>query len=287
MSAEVQEVKQTPKATLKAWLEGDAFRKAITQVLPKHCSAERFARLAILAGTRIKDLDKCTQASVLQCLMDMSRMGLEPDGRRAHLIPFKRNKKDARGQWESTYECTLIVDYKGLVELAYRSGKVANVSAEIVCDNDTFEYDRGIVTKHSIDFRNPRGEMYAVWARCVMKDGAEQFVVMSRHDVDMIRERSRSKDSGPWVTDYYEMAKKTAFRRLSKWLPLSDEWREAAEYGDEEEFSVAHSLEIKKPLFNRSDLPAIEASTVEELPDMTSEQPETVAVDAPFGGTSK
>lgn len=280
-TAELQEVKQTPKATLKAWLEGDAFKRAIAQVLPKHCSAERFARLAILAGTRIKDLDKCTQASVLQCLMDMSRMGLEPDGRRAHLIPFKRNKKVGNG-WETTYECTLIVDYKGLVELAYRSGKVSNVHAEIICENDDFCYDRGVVQRHVIDFRKPRGEMYAVWARCTMKDGAEQFVVMSKHDVDMIRERSRSKDSGPWVTDYYEMAKKTAFRRLSKWLPLSDEWREAAEYADEEEFAPP-SLEIKKPLFAKNDLPAIEASTVEELPDMTADQPEPVAVEAPFG----
>lgn len=283
MSTELQEVKQTPKATLKAWLDGEAFRKAVAQALPKHCSADRFVRLAILASTRVKDLDKCTQASVLQCLMDMSRMGLEPDGRRAHLIPFKRNKKVGSG-WETTYECTLIVDYKGLVELAYRSGKVANVHAEIICDNDDFSYDRGLVQRHAIDFRKPRGEMYAVWARCTMKDGSEQFVVMSKHDVDMIRERSRSKDSGPWVTDYHEMAKKTAFRRLSKWLPLSDEWRDAAEYGDEEEFAPP-SLEIKKPLFSRSDVPAIEA-TVQELPDM-SDEPEGATVEAPFGGDGK
>ena len=57
---------------------------------------------------------------MLKCLMDLSAMGLEPDGRRAHPSP-------AKGQ------CTLIIDYKGLVELIRRSGDVVSIRAETVC----------------------------------------------------------------------------------------------------------------------------------------------------------
>jgi recombinational DNA repair protein RecT len=56
---------------------------------------------------------------------------------------------------------------------------------------------------------------------------------MAKEEVDAIRKRSRSGASGPWVTDYNEMSKKTVFRRLSKWLPLSPEVRDAAENDDD------------------------------------------------------
>jgi recombinational DNA repair protein RecT len=46
---------------------------------------------------------------------------------------------------------------------------------------------------------------------------------MSRAEVEGIRARSKAGAKGPWVTDWSEMAKKTIFRRLSKWLPLSAE----------------------------------------------------------------
>lgn len=183
--------------------------------LPQHLTPERFCRIALTALQRTPKLQDCTQASLFKCLLDLSAMGIEPDGRRAHLIPYGT-------------ECTLIFDYKGLLELVRRSGDVISIRAELVCENDEFSWENGKVT-HKIDWRKPRGDMQAVYAEAVLKSGETQTATMTKDEVDAIRKRSRSGSSGPWATDYGEMAKKTALRRLCKLLPLSSEVAEHIE----------------------------------------------------------
>jgi recombination protein RecT len=131
-------------------------------------------------------------------------------------------------------ECTVVIDYKGLVELALRNGDIATIHADVVCDRDDFEFDLGQVTRHRVNLRESRGEPYAAYALVRKKDGSTQAAVMSRDDIETVRKRSRSGQSGPWTTDWCEMAKKTVFRRLSKWLVLSSEIRDLVEAEDGE-----------------------------------------------------
>jgi len=119
-------------------------------------------------------------------------------------------------------EATLIIDYKGLVELIRRSGDVVSIRSETVCEKDEFEWTNGEV-KHSVNWREDRGKMQAVYAEAIMKSGEKQTATMTMAEVEAIRKRSRAGSSGPWVTDFPEMAKKTVVRRLSKMLPLSSE----------------------------------------------------------------
>jgi len=214
-------------STLKGILSGEKMREQFAAALPKHLTPERFCRVAITALTRTPKLASCTQESLFRCLLDLSAFGIEPDGRRAHLIPYGN-------------QCTLILDWKGLAELAMRSGIIAKLHADIVCENDVFEYNLGEITKHVIDWKQPRGAMYAAYAMAVTKEGPVFVAVLNKEEIDAIRRRSKSGGSGPWVTDYNEMAKKTAFRRLAKWLPMSAEFRDAVEKdGDEVEHDTS------------------------------------------------
>lgn len=207
-------------SSLKGILTSETMREQFAAALPKHLSAERFVRVAITALSRTPKLQECTQASFFKCLLDLSAMGLEPDGRRAHLIPYGN-------------EATLIIDYKGLVELIRRSGEVKTLRAETVCENDTFDWINGEV-QHRIDWRKPRGDVQAVYAEAKMATGEVQTAVMTREEVEGIRKRSRAGKNGPWVTDWSEMAKKTAVRRLSKMLPLSSEVMEQVTRDDDQ-----------------------------------------------------
>lgn len=239
-----------PKAhgSIKALINSDQFRSAVRASLPSHLKPNRFVRVALTALTRTPKLAECDQASFFQALLTLSQLGLEPDGRNAHLIPFENRKRGVT-------EVQLIVDYKGLVDLALRSGSISYIHADKVCDNDVFDYDKGAIKTHKVDFKKPRGNAYAYYAIARFKDGTEKCEVMTRDEVGEIRQRSRAKDSGPWVTDFDQMANKTVFRRLSKWLQLSPEYRDALEADADslEERRFDQAIPIAKPVF---DLPA-------------------------------
>lgn len=210
------------KLSIRQILFTDTFKQQIAQVLPTHLKPERMARVAITALTRTPKLAECDQISFLKCMMDLSAWGLEPDGRVAHLIPFWNSKRGCM-------ECQVIIDYKGIVELARRTGEISVIHADVVCEEDEFDYDRGQLITHRPNYKKPRGAMYATYALVRFKDGTEQCTVMTMDDVESIRKRSKSPDKGPWVTDYAAMAMKTVFKRLSKWISLSPEIRDAIE----------------------------------------------------------
>ena len=111
--------------SLKDMIASPQMQQQFAAALPKHLSPERFGRIAITALSRTPKLKECTQESLFKCLLDLSAMGLEPDGRHAHLIPYENRKL-------GIVECTLIVDYKGLVALVRRSGEVAKIHADVV-----------------------------------------------------------------------------------------------------------------------------------------------------------
>lgn len=224
--------------TIREQISDAYFKEQIAVALPKHMTPDRFVRVALTALLKTPKLLDCTKESVIECLLNCSALGIEPDGRRAHLIPYGN-------------KCTLIVDYKGLVELAKRSGDVAGVFSQIVCDRDEFTWENGEVT-HRIDWRQGRGDVYAVYSTVTFKDGSKQTDVMTKDEVEAIRKRSKAGGAGPWVTDWNEMAKKTSFRRLSKWITLSPEVAEALDK-DGDKFSSLQmdtNLNQNKPDFS-------------------------------------
>ena len=239
---------------------GNLLRKQheqIARALPGKggCTADRYLRVALTTINKNPKLGQCTPASLAACLMDCASLGIEPDGRRAHLIPFE-DKKNNRTL------CQLIVDYKGLVELVRRSGDVIDVQADVVCANDTFDYQQGSdkYLHHKIPLTGTRGDIIAAYSFVKLKNGEESFEIMRKEEVDAVRKRSRAGNSGPWVTDYSEMAKKTVFRRHSKWLPFSAEMRDAIEK-DDDQYELEQRFNAAKP-----------ARVVTERPKMFAKQ---------------
>lgn len=226
MSTDVSTTNKKPD--LISLVSSDNFKKQAGMVLAKHLTPDRFVRVAITSMRRVPKLQQCTAESLLSCLITCAQYGLEPDGRRAHLIPYKD-------------ECTLIIDYKGLAELVLRSGLVSYIHADVVYEGDSFEYNMGKIVSHvpwflRRDAQKPAdpGKEYAVYAVVVNKDGTSKSEVLSVSEVKAIQSRSKAGNVGPWKTDWNEMAKKTAFRRLSKWLVLSPEFRDAADADDDD-----------------------------------------------------
>jgi len=257
----------TKDSSIKDIINSPAMQEQFAAALPKHLSPERFARIAITALTRTPKLKDCTKESLFKCLLDLSAMGLEPDGRRAYLIPYENRRLGVT-------ECQLQIDYKGLVELVRRSGDVVKIHADIVCENDTFEHGMGEIKEHTYDLKADRGEPYAAYAQVTLKDGSVQCEIMSKADIEKIRAKSKAAQGDPWKDHWGEMAKKTVFRRLTKWLTLSPEIMENIHKVDEYEFRPMrtvnhHHTPLAAPInpFEKPSFEAIEAPTETQTED--------------------
>jgi len=192
------------------------------KALPGHITADRFVRTAQTAISLTRNIEKVKNPqSLLAACTKAAADGLILDGREAALVVDYNGDVQYRPMM------------RGLLKLAYNTGMVKSISVQIVCENDEFEYvlgdDESIL--HKIDFKNERGEPYVVYAVAHMNDGAVMREVMTVTQVNKIRDRSdaykafkaKKIKSTPWHTDWEEMARKTVFRRLSKYLPSSSE----------------------------------------------------------------
>lgn len=240
--AETEVAKQNQQPAIFATLMGENFKKQISTALARHMTPDRFVRVSITAMRRNPKLQQCTIDSVLGCLMDLAAMGLEADGRRAYLVPF--DKKNKQGIVQYT-ECTKIVSYMGLAELAMRSGMVSTIHADVVCEGDIFKYSMGELYDHvpwflrrDKDKPSEEGDVYAVYAMVKNRDGTTKCEVMSVSEVNKIRDGSQGAKADPWTKHWSEMAKKTAFKRLSKWLVLSPEFRDVSTAEDDDDDNV-------------------------------------------------
>lgn len=223
----------------------------------------RFKRIVITSLRMNNDLAACSQASILGAMMTAAQLGLEvntPVGM-AYLIPFKG-------------ECTLIIGYKGLIELARRSKRVTQVMAHAVYEGDEFSFEYGLHSdiRHRpiAENREDPAKITHVYAYAKFSDGSDPvFVVLTRKRIESYRRRSRMGSGGPWASDYEAMALKTAVKRLSTWLPLSPQAADAVAYDEGDlRYDPASGEIIKTP---DHDLPAeepaidVRATTGEDL----------------------
>lgn len=192
--------------------------------LPKHMTPERLVRIATTVMRRTPALAQCDQNSFLGAVMTCAQLGLEPGPTgQAYLVPYKS-------------ECTFILGYKGMLELARRSGQVETIYAEPVYKLDTFSYAKGLnpTIEHlpsngAVEEGTPDNPLTHVYAVAKYKGGGYNFVVLSRAQIESFRRRSASANSNtsPWKSDYIAMALKTAVRRLATWMPQSVEFQTA------------------------------------------------------------
>ncbi len=240
--------KQTKKQTVRDLMKSDQFKNEIKTALDGVMSEERFLRVALTATLKTPKLLQCTEESLCQALLDCASLGLEPDGRRAYLIPYGPKAE-------------LMVDYKGIVELVMRNGDVKRLHADLVYENDIFENNRGEIKRHSIQYGKDRGEIICVYAEATFPDGSTKSEVMDVAQINKIRDASSAKASDPWRKHWGEMAKKTVFKRLSKWLPLSPKVRDASDYNDEDIVLKAKPV-VAAPVFESNFLP----EEIDEVP---------------------
>lgn len=239
MSNAIEAVKKQPLRQVRSvqhLLWNEQAKEQLAAVAAKHMNPERMMRVVANAIRTTPKLQECEPMSFLGALMQSAALGLEPNTILGHsyLVPFENRRKNI-------VEVQLIVGYKGLIDLARRSGHITSIHTGIhYSDDDLWEYEEG--TEATLRHRpgDMAGKKLHAYAIAKFKDGGHAYVVLPWSHVMKIRDASQGyqtairfkKTDTPWIAHEDAMAKKTAIRALAKYLPLSVEFVDALSVDD-------------------------------------------------------
>ena len=224
----------TPRQFQK-YLFSDEYKHKFQMAVPKWLSVDRLLRVVFTSVLKNPKLLECTTESLMGAVMQCAQLGLEPILGRAHLIPYRNNRKPGK-----PLECQFQPGYQGLVDLAERSGKVETVKAHVVYENDEFEIEYGLNERlvHRPKMDGDRGKpigAYTVWTRTT---GVKTYTFMLLQDIYRdFRSKSTAynyaikdkRSDTPWIENEPEMLKKSLVKRHSKLEPASVEFMQAVE----------------------------------------------------------
>jgi recombination protein RecT len=268
--------------TIAGLLSDDNVKKQMALALPKHMTADRLARIALTEVRKNPKLGDSDQASFLGAIMQCAQLGLEPGGALGHayLLPFENRRKGIT-------EVQFIVGYRGMIDLARRSGQIVSLEARAVYEADQFHVQLGLdsnLTHIPAWDKVDRGPLTFVYSVAKLKDGGVQFDVMSRAEIERIRNESQGyktaikygKTDSPWISAFEEMAKKTVVRRLFKYLPVSIEMARAVGLDEQAEIGLPQDTPMV-------DMGMVDMATGEINPDAPALADESAAFDLVAG----
>lgn len=219
------------------WLLNPKFRNALAEACPRDFKAVALARAALTMVRDDANLRKCSQQSILNSVLLCAQTGLMPGQMGlAAIVPYKTT-----AQFQ--------VMYKGLLQLAYRSGRIAGIQAEVVYEGDMFEWDEGsspfVKFRRSLDRDRKDAPRMAAFCSIVPVEGPSMVRVMSWAEILDIEDRyaKGTRDERPWMTERDEMACKTVIKRAAKRAPISLEMSSAIAMDD-----IAETGKIQQPV---------------------------------------
>lgn len=231
----------TKNVTLKSYVQ--SMQGEIAKALPSVLTPERFTRMALSAISNNKALENCTPQSFLGAMMNAAQLGLEPNTPlgQAYLIPYGN-------------QCQFQIGYVGLLNLAYRNEEMQTINAQVVYENDEFNYELGLDPKlQHKPARGDRGKAICYYAYYKLKNGGYGFEVMSVDDINKHMEKfskSANSSSSPWKTDYDSMAKKTVLKKVLKYAPLKSDFVRSITEDESIKTNISNNMsEIRNEVF--------------------------------------
>lgn len=255
-------------------------RKAtIEKILGRSMNQTRFLSLISAALQQTPKLMECTPLSVINCVIAAGQMGVEIRKNSAYLVPFKNkfNRMD----------CNLLVDYRGKISIAHRSGFVEDIRPWLVYARDEFDFTIGtngrfhhrpLACRTGDDgslvpvTEEERGPVVLGYCEALLRNGAKHIEMMTLGEIEAIRARSRSafdfktgkaRADSPWTTDWAQMARKTTVHRIFNYLPQDEAMAISQEVDErfEMETPIDHLL---LPASEEEDTPMVKSSAEEQ-----------------------
>lgn len=216
----------TPLDQFKVTLFTEGMKQVVNYYNGNEEEAKRFLTAAIEYVRRVPKLLECDKLSLMMAFVQSAQFRFMPSGvsGEAYVIPYGKEAKFQLG-------------YQGIVTLLYRTNKIVGITANIIYENDVFEYEEGLEAKLAHKpamFGKPKGEAIGVYTVAQMQGGGRTFKVMDKDAIMGIKDLSKAKASkeSPWNSDKDPemwMWKKTCLIQHAKLLPKTQELQAAIE----------------------------------------------------------
>ncbi len=198
---------------------------------------QRESNFAILATQKNPALLKCTPSSILSAIVEIASTGLTLNSFYGHasLVPYK-------GQ------AVLIPEYKGMIEAAINSGKIINMFAEVVYENEPFKIQKGSSPEIEHELNFPRGKkIIMAYSVAVFTNGSKSIEILDKDEID--KRMNCAKTKNIWNEWYKEMAIKTVIRYHYKFLPKTEKMEKISNLFDKD-FNLLLSKPSQKDVFS-------------------------------------
>lgn len=241
-------------ADVRSLLVNEQAKQQLAAVAASHMKPERMMRIVANAIRTTPKLQEAEPLSFLGALMQCAALGLEPNSPMGHayLVPFKNTRKNIT-------EVQTIIGYKGYKALAWRSGAIDAIHADVVySDDEEWSYGYGTDThlRHKPGPQN--GQKTHAYCHVKLREGGQAFVVLPWAHVMRVRDASqnwktavrynKTADS-PWSTHEDVMAAKTAVRHLFQRgdVPMSVEMADAMSIDHDDDTRIDYAAFALNP----------------------------------------
>ena len=247
----------TPLVAMQGTLEKMADK--FTEALPRQMDVNKFISVAKLTLNKNPRLLQADKTSLMQTFMKAAQDGLYLDGKEAAAVQYGQSVQ-------------YIPMVEGIIKVLHNSGLIKTLCAEVVYENDLFDYELGTnqhIT-HKPLITGDRGKPVCVYAIAVTTNQGEYYEVMSMSDIDKCRQVSKASSSphSPWTKWFDQMAKKTVIHRIAKRLPKNDAISSVVSIDDDNFVDVTpnakQSTEPKDSLSRLRDSIGMEGKDVEQ-----------------------
>lgn len=265
------------KQNVNNFMKSEAVQHRFKEVLGKKANGFISSLLTIVSNNNL--LKEADPNSIMTAAMKAAALDLpiEPSLGFAYVVPYNRSEK-VGNQWIKHKEAQFQIGYKGLIQLALRSGQLKNINSGIVYEEQFVSYDP-VFEELKIDFTKPQGtEVKGYFASVKLINGFEKVTFWTKEQVISHGKRfSKSYGNGPWKTDFDAMAQKTVMKAMvSKYVPLSQEMQMGivADNQDEDMTRPPTDVTESEPLISIGDSVPEEQNAIEEPDNQTEETTE-------------
>lgn len=232
--------KQSVSAILNGILDGEGYRKRIDEVLGKR-APQFISSIVSMASndTMLRKVVASAPQTIIASALKAAALDLpiDPQLGMAYVVSFKNSVKgpdgkpikDANGYNVTRDEAQLLVGYRGMIQLAQRTGLYKYLNAGIVYEGEKIIDDR-ISGMIKIEGEKTSDTAIGYFAYFQLLNGFEKCVCWTRDKVKAHEEKNRKGKfmSKTWAEDFDSMAIKTVLRNLlSKWGPMSIDYHTA------------------------------------------------------------